>query len=298
MLKVQSKIYLGYIWIIIFCIFAYGVGKVCCFSLFPDEFGYWTGAANAIGYDWTEIASLGSYYSFGYGIVLTPILKFAPDGIAAYRMAIALNMILLCISVVLLSGIIKQLFPEREEVSRVFIAGVAALYPAWTFYMQMTLAEAYILFLFVLLFRMFLALIDKPNYWKAVIVSVLSVYVYCVHMRTLGITMACAITLIVWGAKKKEARKYVFVFLVVFVCMGIIAATWKQYAMEHIFIYSDAGRLATNDFQGVWIKIQKMFSPSGVLHFFVGIIGKIYYLCIATFGMFFFAWKWCFEQVK
>ena len=58
------------LWIIvvmtfILAVFFYGIGRVYGFSLFPDEFGYWASAAKAAGYDWSEISSLGSYYSFG-----------------------------------------------------------------------------------------------------------------------------------------------------------------------------------------------------------------------------------------
>lgn len=44
--------------LIIFGIFQYGIGKICGFTMVPDEFGYWASAAEKIGYDWSEVTSL------------------------------------------------------------------------------------------------------------------------------------------------------------------------------------------------------------------------------------------------
>ena len=40
------------------------------FVAFPDEFGYWAVAGAILGYDWSEVTSIGSYYSYGYGALL------------------------------------------------------------------------------------------------------------------------------------------------------------------------------------------------------------------------------------
>ena len=85
--------YLSLFAVIIFCIFGYGIGKIYGMSIYPDEFGYWANAAQAAGYDWREITSLGPYYSYGYSLPLFPVLKFAGDGVAAYRIAVFMNVL-------------------------------------------------------------------------------------------------------------------------------------------------------------------------------------------------------------
>ena len=52
----------------------YGIFAIIGFSAFPDEFGYWSVAAAILGYDWSSITGLGPYYSYGYSVLLTPIL--------------------------------------------------------------------------------------------------------------------------------------------------------------------------------------------------------------------------------
>ena len=77
------------------CFFGYSISRVYGFIFFPDEFGYWAYAAKAAGYDWSEMVSLGSYYSYGYSLILFPIFKLCKDSVMAYRVAVTLNFILL-----------------------------------------------------------------------------------------------------------------------------------------------------------------------------------------------------------
>ena len=72
--RTKADKHLLFIIFILLGIYQYGIGKICGFTMVPDEFGYWASAAENVGYDWSEVASLGSYYSFGYSFVLTPIL--------------------------------------------------------------------------------------------------------------------------------------------------------------------------------------------------------------------------------
>ena len=146
--KINS--YLLFILLIIFGVYQFGIGKICGFTMVPDEFGYWASAAKNVGYDWSEVASLGSYYSFGYSFLLTPILWLFRDGVMAYRAAVTVNMILMCVGMFLICGITRRLFPETDQTKRIFVGGIAVFYPVWIFNMQMTMAEALIMFLFVL----------------------------------------------------------------------------------------------------------------------------------------------------
>ena len=118
--------YFLFIALLIFCIFQYGIRKICGFTMYPDEFGYWASAAEAAGYDWSEVASLGSYYSFGYSLILLPILKLFGGGVLAYRAAIAVNMLCMLGGMLLLLGLMKKLFPYLTRDRNIFICGSPA----------------------------------------------------------------------------------------------------------------------------------------------------------------------------
>ena len=108
--------------ILILSVCMYGICSIVGFSYYPDEFGYWSSAAANIGYDWSEVASLGSYYSFGYSLILTPILYFFRGGLAAYRAAVVVNMLLHAGSVWLLGGIARRLCPKAKNMDIVYAA--------------------------------------------------------------------------------------------------------------------------------------------------------------------------------
>ena len=71
------------IMLIMILVLGYGLGRIYGFVLFPDEFGYWAHAAGILGYDWSSITSLGSYYSFGYSVILIPIMALFNNAVIA-----------------------------------------------------------------------------------------------------------------------------------------------------------------------------------------------------------------------
>ena len=76
----------------------YSIYQIYSFELIPDEFGYWTYAATLSGCDWSDIVSLGSYYSFGYTLILYPIFQIFQDSIVAYRAAVTVNFLLMILA--------------------------------------------------------------------------------------------------------------------------------------------------------------------------------------------------------
>lgn len=118
MKKIKEKEEITYIaGVITFLIvsYLYGIKRVYGFSLFPDEFGYWASAARLVGYDWSEVSSLGSYYSFGYSLILAPILCIFRDALWAYRAAVTVNAILLVASFFLMNHILERLLPNLQK---------------------------------------------------------------------------------------------------------------------------------------------------------------------------------------
>lgn len=282
--------------LIIVCVFQYGIQKVCGFTMYPDEFGYWASAAEAVGYDWTEVASLGSYYSFGYSILLIPLLKLFAGGVSAYRAAIAVNMILMCVSVFLLWDIICRLFPETGRVSQVLVSGAAVLYPAWIFYMQMTLAEALLMFLFTAVTGLFISFVQKPGAIKAVALGTLLIYTYCVHMRSVGVVIACLITLLLWGWSNPAKRKIVLAAVGVMAAAGLVVVFVKRNVIMSVFSGTDMETLAINDYSSQIWKVKQILTLHGFSIFVKEVIAKFFYLGMASFGIIYWAIGWCIKE--
>ena len=111
----ENKAYTVLFALIIFAIFQYAIERIYVFFLYPDEFGYWSSAATILGWDWQEVASLGSYYSFGYSIWLLPILKFITGAPGTYRGAILINLLLMYLSFFQVTKIAERIIPRAEK---------------------------------------------------------------------------------------------------------------------------------------------------------------------------------------
>lgn len=292
----HESIYLGLILVIIICIFQYGIKKICGFTMYPDEFGYWASAANVVGYDWTEIASLGSYYSFGYSVLLVPLLKLFQGGVAAYRAAIAVNMMLMCAGAMVMRDVVRRLYPEIDGVERALLGAIGVLYPAWIFYMQMTLAEALLMFLFVLITDLFVCFFQKPNAGTAIGLAVTLMYAYSVHMRTIGIVIACLVTLMVWGLSAPAVRRQIVIAIGIAAAAGWILLLIKRNVLVTVFSAASDEVLAINDYSSQLPKIRRLFEYGEIGIFFREIIAKSFYLGAASYGISYWGLAFCLKE--
>ncbi|MDE7330702.1 MAG: hypothetical protein K2O16_00455 [Lachnospiraceae bacterium] len=294
----REHIYLIFIISIIICIFQYGIHKICGFTIYPDEFGYWASAAKAVGYEWSEVASLGSYYSFGYSLLLIPLLKLLKDGVTVYRAAVAVNMLLMCLSVPIVYRMICRLFPETDnpeigKIKRVFISGIAIFYPSWIFYMQMTLAEALLMFLFTGLTCLFISFVQKPKAVTAVLLAIGLIYSYCVHMRTVAVVIACLLTMALWGMTNPAMRKPLLIMMAAAAAAGLAVVIIKRNVILSVFTSADT---AVNDYGSQIDRIRNILAAGGVKIFIKEIIGKFFYLGMATYGLFYWSVGWCLKE--
>lgn len=289
----KDHIVLIFIILIIFSVFQYGIQKIYGFTLYPDEFGYWASAANAVGYDWSETASMGSYYSYGYSLILIPILKLFSGGVRAYRAALAVNMVLMCAGVLLLWKISLKVFPQMEKTKREFACGVGALYPAWIFYMQTTMSEALLNFLFITIAYLFLCFIEKPRTATAIFLAVALIYLYSVHMRTVAVVIAGMIACILWGFTESGKKKQVFLLGIVLAAAGFLSLQLKERTIFEVYTYAEQNSLAVNDYASQWEKLADLLTLQGSTRLIESIIGKLFYLGVSSFGIFYWGIGWC-----
>jgi len=284
--------------VFLLCLFGYGIGRIYGFILYPDEFGYWAFAAKVIGYDWEEVASLGSYYSYGYSLLLIPILLLTPDPVLSYRVAIGVNVFLLFLTLVLLMQLISKLIPDIEPVLGVFFAAIATFYPTWLFYMQTTLAEIAIVFVLVLSEYLLCLYLEQEKIWQLLFFVLTVVYLYSLHMRTVAVLIAAVTVLTVLFIRESVWQKHLlerelngkklvvgllFLALALFINIAV-----KNTVQKTVYENTPSALLAVNDYAGQWEKIRSLFTLEGIGEFTVSLIGKVYYLGLASFGLFYF----------
>ena len=283
--------------LLIFSVYQFGIKQICGFTFYPDEFGYWASAAKMMGWDWSEIASLGSYYSFGYSVVLFPILYFAPNSIVAYQVAVFVNMLFMCMGFVLLCVISEKLFVKMPRTFRYLASGAAVLYPAWLFYMQTTMTEALLLSLFVLIVYLFVGFLERPRLITGILLTAVLMYFYIVHMRTVGTIAACGITLFLWGISKPQIRKYIFIVLGLAIIAFIGAFYIKELVQKSVYVTATAEELAVNDYAGKLGNIKYIFTPEGFGSLVSHLAGKVVYWAVASLGLIYWAFAWMINRM-
>lgn len=303
--------------------FGSGFTRIYGFTLFPDEFGYWSSAAAAAGYDWSKVTAHGSYYSFGYALILIPILIVCHQALWVYRVALIVNTLLLAAAFVLLQGIVGKLIPRSVPVQRVLSAGIAVCYPVWLLYRNMTMAEVLLAFCFVLLCFLMLRYLERPSFGRFTAAGLNAVYMYTVHMRSLPILCACigCMTAVWLGGMKNQRMEFCrfgndldsaetravphmvrrhlqwcgLAGALAVVGASVLAAAYiKGWTRAAVYGKADSAMLAVNDYGGQITRVKSLFSHSGILEFAVSLTGKLYYLSAASFGLFFAGiWFFC-----
>lgn len=280
-------------------IFLYGYGGIYGFSAFPDEFGYWSPAASFLGYDWSKVTALGSYYSYGYSILLIPFLLFSKDPIITYRAAILFNLVLQCVGAFVLCGIMRFLYSDSSRISRGLSTVIAMLYPAWIFYTQTTMSEP--LLYFLLVFSIFLSMkfFQKPSILRATSFVVVLLFMYTVHMRCIGIMAAGGLTIFIWMLVTRNDKKLVGCLSIIVTLVILFAITFiiKNRVIEVLYHSTSGDMLSWNDYSGITYRIKKIMSFEGICLLLKDICGKVLYIGCSTYGIAYIGIYVCIKKV-
>lgn len=265
------------------CFFGYNISKAYGFIFFPDEFGYWAYAAKAAGYDWSEMVSLGSYYSYGYSLILFPIFKLCKDSVMAYRVAVTLNFILLGATFFMLLSVAKNILKGAEHTA--LFAAVAVFYPSWLFYAKTTMVETVLMTLFVMISALLYCYLEKNKLSTLAILVVALVYIHFLHMRAIGITIAGILTLLLYFLLQSGKMKQFLITVGIGMVVLLGGFAIKEVMQNLLYTSTSAETLHINDYAGQLEKVFYIFSKEGMINFVCGLVGKVLYLGLSSFGL-------------
>lgn len=271
---------------ILLIFWAVGIGSTYGFSIFPDEFAYWSYAARLAGYDWSDMTALAPYYSYGYSLILIPIFVFCKDAVMAYRIAVSINFLLLFLALAALAGTMKRVAPDNK-MPVVLFSGLAILLPCNLFYTQMTLTEVFLVTLYIAAGSALYHYLENNRLSTLVILMLILIYLYTVHMRTVGVLLAAVIVVTVHILLRGNKRWHILAALGMALLLFAAAGFLKQQAFR--FVYGGINRelVAANDYSGQMEKIRYVFSCEGFYDLLVSLAGKVLYLGLATWGLFY-----------
>ena len=283
----------------LFCVYEYSITRVYGFILFPDEFGYWSYAAKLAGYDWSDIVSLGSYYSYGYSLILFPIFLLCKDAILAYRVAVSINFVLLAGGYVILLGIVKKLDDGSNVKEHIYMgAAIAMTYPSWLFYAKTTMVEIVLVVLLILIGMLLLNYLEHNRVSVLIMLVLALVYIHFLHMRAVAVTLAGGVTLFVYFVKHSKKIKQLFLMLlmgVLILGIGMVAKEWLQ---AKLYAGTEQEMLHINDYAGQLEKLSFLLSKEGIYNLVCGISGKILYLGLSSFGIVYWGVWHCIKEIR
>lgn len=279
---------------------AYQMTKITGPVMLPDEFGYWANAAQIVGYDWSSVVSLQSYYSFGYSVLLVPFLKIISRPELLYKTAVLLNVLFVFLHGVLLWRLADMLNPEKKR-HNFFYCLMAACYPNLLFNMQLTWTECLLALMFVGSVWLFLKCgkcRGKRQMCYGVLFTCCLVYLYFVHMRTLGVLLSGLFAqALMWfkGWNRTTVRKElkrplyrIVLWLLLVVAFLIIGNLIKDWLQGSLYSEADKAYLGINDYGGQIGRFWLLLNWEGLWRFIVSCAGKLFYLGISTCGTVYF----------
>ena len=292
--------YLIAFFLFLIAFYGYNIQRVYGFIFFPDEFGYWSYAAKALGYDWSDIVSLGSYYSYGYSLILFPILKICKGGVTAYRAAVTVNFVLLGVDALILNHMLGKLAEKESKWKDCipFLTGIALFYPPVLFYAKTSMVETVLMSMFLLIMFFLYHYLENNRLSTLALLLVATVYIHFLHMRAVGIAIAVLLTIVVYFIRNSKKAKHVILTLLIGTVLVLIGFGMKTWLQTMMYGGADAETIHINDYAGQFGKIRYIFSKEGMTDFICGLCGKVLYLGLASFGLVYFGIIKCLKEIK
>ena len=271
---------------ILFAFWAFGIGSTYGFSIFPDEFAYWSYAARLAGYDWSDVTALAPYYSYGYSLILIPIFVFCKDAVTAYRIAVSINFLFLFLAMVALAGTMKRMMPDKK-MPIVLFSALTVLLPCNLFYTQMTLTEVFLVALYIAAGSVLYRYLENNRLSTLLLLMLILICLYTVHMRTVGVLLAAMIVVTIHIFLRGDKRWHVLAALGAALALFAAADFLKQQAFVYVYGGINQELVAANDYSGQMEKIRSVLSLEGFYDLLISLAGKVLYLGLATWGLFY-----------
>ncbi len=245
-----------------------------------DEFGYLSNARYMLGINnWHELSGTLSYYSFGYSLILIPLVHFINDSTVLFRSVIVLNVLLIFLSYLMTLYVGKKINNQLSNKIIIVAAFISNMYLSNFLYAKYVFTENFLTFMFWIELFFLIKLIDKCSYFYIVSLGITSSFMFWVHQRMIVIELALFLVLIVMVKKGILSYKKFMIFCLVTFCMFVVATAFKNSLIKNV--YTNNINISNNDFSGQLGKIEYLFTSDGMFDFILGFLSKTYYFFIS-----------------
>lgn len=272
-----------------------------------DEFGYFGVAASFAGWDWGDVLATSDYYSFGYSFLLVPFMLLARLGIPMaliYKAVILLNGCFLVGVFALVMHVQREIFPDFPDQLQSAAALMMALYIANAVQSNTAGVEMCLRFLFWAILSTLISFVKKPGIGNSTLLIGLSIYIFTVHMRAIGVSIAVAGVLVLYVISHiKAINKKLLIYMVGLIVVGILAfGGMKRYITSEVYVnkYEKSKQEITDESVELGAQVEKISSSNvndlqaniggaaelltrnGIKDLILSFCGKLFYAFSAT----------------
>lgn len=270
-------------------------GKIYQPTLLDDEFAYFGIARYFSGTSWASSMSLCKYYSYGYSLLLVPLVVLIKDTVLLYRAVTAMNGIFLVAAFWLTDSIFRQvsvrfgLFGEGELKKKdcngiAVVSFLMVLLPCNMNYAAVALPECLLLMLFALMVKIMAGLNRDSGCLRYGLLGAVMLYSYMVHQRMLGVLIAALAVFAVKFIKKQIRPGQFFSFILAAGLLFGLHTLLKTDIKENLWLNGILS--GQNDMSGILENVRQIFSSfSYFIKFIVSISGKLFYMGSSTYLM-------------
>ena len=274
--------------VVLFILVLYDLDKLNIIHILNDEYGYWAAGALMSGKDWSDVTAHSYYYSYGYSVILSVLMKVFSGPEILYKASVVVNAVFLVLSYFITAYIIKKIFTDIRGYWICILAGLTTVYSANIVQTQINWTETCMYLLFWAEAALIYMLWEKPSCFKAILAGLTVSYMFMVHQRSLAVIAASAIVLLVMAICEKVRKIHVLCFFIVIVSMILIHFSLKDHLIN--VLYQGSGSVTGNDFSGQYDKIKEILTSwGGMAKALTGFMGKLFYVGAATLGIVFAA---------
>lgn len=257
LMKYRAMLLTGIPAVAIFLLATYRLPETGQPILFNDEIGYWSNSAFFLGMDWTSVTGKINYYSYGYSLLLVPlrvlssVFYWSWEGL--YHAGIVMNGAFLVGSYLIALKLAKRYLPKMDRIVRTAVCFVVCTYSSYIVYAHITWAECTLLFFFWVFLYVMMRVTDRPTVGNHAAFAVVSLYLYTVHQRCLGIVMTAVLVVLCVRLFRLSRLRDTAVFLGCLYLCGLIhgAVKWN---LQHVNYLGEEpvalGELAGHAFTG------------------------------------------------
>lgn len=272
-----------------------------------DEFGYFGVAASFAGWDWGDVLATSDYYSFGYSFLLVPFMLLARLGIPMaliYKAVILLNGCFLVGVFALVMHVQREIFPDFPDQLQSAAALMMALYIANAVQSNTAGVEMCLRFLFWAILSTLISFVKKPGIGNSTLLIGLSIYIFTVHMRAIGVSIAVAGVLVLYVISHiKAINKKLLIYMIGLIVVGILAfGGMKRYITSEVYVnkYEKSKQEITDESVELGAQVEKISSSNvndlqaniggaaelltrnGIKDLILSFCGKLFYAFSAT----------------